>query len=283
VPRSSRIDLPGIPQHVVERGVDRQPCFFTDIDRTAKGSGSFARIIYLGEDVRFNRVRRWVMGFFRVSKAVSERLVKQHESGIGYQIARYRREREPLIVFNASIAMPLDEFRNHRFSSDDYLMLSDEFAEVGIHEKFDLNDELAVVFSQFGGSSDVDSFGLSFTSNPISPPEAAMPTGVPTSYYRYCAFSRDRRVSAKGDFVAGTYATTYSDMHFVPSGFAAVGRYALPNPASARYISTIVTLDRPSLMGTASPNFGQAGGGVEVLFDQQASHVPGASFPVEVG
>jgi putative transposase len=33
MPRFSRVDLPGIPQHVVQRGVDRQPCFFTEIDR----------------------------------------------------------------------------------------------------------------------------------------------------------------------------------------------------------------------------------------------------------
>lgn len=32
VPRQTRVDLPGIPQHVVQRGNDRQPCFFTDID-----------------------------------------------------------------------------------------------------------------------------------------------------------------------------------------------------------------------------------------------------------
>ncbi|HET6432657.1 transposase [Dyella sp.] len=31
--RSPRIDLPGISQHVVQRGNDRQPCFFTDADR----------------------------------------------------------------------------------------------------------------------------------------------------------------------------------------------------------------------------------------------------------
>lgn len=31
--RRPRIDLPGIPQHVVQRGNDRQPCFFTDADR----------------------------------------------------------------------------------------------------------------------------------------------------------------------------------------------------------------------------------------------------------
>jgi putative transposase len=32
VPRQPRIDLPGIAQHVIQRGNDRQPCFFTDAD-----------------------------------------------------------------------------------------------------------------------------------------------------------------------------------------------------------------------------------------------------------
>lgn len=33
MPRPLRIDLPGLPQHVVQRGNDRQPCFFEPIDR----------------------------------------------------------------------------------------------------------------------------------------------------------------------------------------------------------------------------------------------------------
>jgi putative transposase len=33
MPRQPRIDLAGIPQHIVQRGNDRQPCFFNDIDR----------------------------------------------------------------------------------------------------------------------------------------------------------------------------------------------------------------------------------------------------------
>jgi putative transposase len=33
MPRRPRLDLPGIPQHVVQRGNDRQPCFFADVDR----------------------------------------------------------------------------------------------------------------------------------------------------------------------------------------------------------------------------------------------------------
>ncbi len=81
----------------------------------------------------------------------------------------------------------------------------------------------------------------------------------------------------------GTYATTYSDFHLVPSGFAAVGRYALPNPASARFLFQITTYDRPTFMGTATPNFGQAGGGVEVFFQSQATNAPGASFMIDIG
>ncbi len=32
--RQPRVDLPGIAQHVIQHGNDRQPCFFRDIDRT---------------------------------------------------------------------------------------------------------------------------------------------------------------------------------------------------------------------------------------------------------
>jgi putative transposase len=33
MPRRPRIDAPGLPQHIVQRGIDRQACFFTDRDR----------------------------------------------------------------------------------------------------------------------------------------------------------------------------------------------------------------------------------------------------------
>lgn len=35
MPRQPRLDLPGIAQHLVQRGNDRQPCFFADVDRLA--------------------------------------------------------------------------------------------------------------------------------------------------------------------------------------------------------------------------------------------------------
>lgn len=33
MPRRPRIDVPGLPQHIVQRGIDRQACFFADGDR----------------------------------------------------------------------------------------------------------------------------------------------------------------------------------------------------------------------------------------------------------
>ncbi|RXR06569.1 transposase [Pseudoxanthomonas composti] len=33
MPRQPRLDLPGVPQHLVQRGNDRQRCFFAEIDR----------------------------------------------------------------------------------------------------------------------------------------------------------------------------------------------------------------------------------------------------------
>lgn len=32
MPRQPRPDFPGVPQHVVQRGNDRQACFFEDVD-----------------------------------------------------------------------------------------------------------------------------------------------------------------------------------------------------------------------------------------------------------
>jgi len=220
---------------------------------------------------------------FRVSDSASERLVGQPESGLGYQLVQYRREKGPLVVFNASTAIPLSELRERKFSEEDYDLLSGNPEMPGSFESLSMDDDYTVVFSQLDPSMRRDSFGLSFTETPVAPSEMAIPSNRPRSYYRYNAYYKDRRITWKGDFVAGTYATTYADMHFVPSGFAAVGRYALPNPASARYIFTLVTFDRPTLMGTAAPNFGQSGGGVEVLFAAGANNRPGTSFPIDVG
>jgi len=77
--------------------------------------------------------------------------------------------------------------------------------------------------------------------------------------------------------LAGTYAAPESEVPFVPTGFVAVGRFALPNtlPASFHYL-----IEAPAGtsvdFGTVAPAFGQAGGGVEAYF---ASAVTNAKVP----
>ena len=98
------------------------------------------------------------------------------------------------------------------------------------------------------------------------------------TFFRFSAFNPDRRVDPlTGSFLPGTYAATESEVPFVPTGFVAVGRFALPNnlPASYRYeieapVGTSVDF------GTVAPAFGQSGGGVEAYF---ANAVVNARIP----
>jgi len=100
------------------------------------------------------------------------------------------------------------------------------------------------------------------------------------AYFRMSAFKNDRRIGSAGDFLPGTYATTFNDIRLIPSGYAAVGRYALPNPNSAKYMFSLVTKTAPAYVGTAVPNFGQAGGGVEVYFKRGAKPIAGEPWEV---
>ena len=89
-------------------------------------------------------------------------------------------------------------------------------------------------------------------------------------FVRYSAYYPDFRINlSNGSVRSGTYATTATDRPHAPSGLAAVGRHALPNPAPASYTYTISPPPGTSIScGTVTPGFGQAGGGVEVLFNK---------------
>lgn len=90
-------------------------------------------------------------------------------------------------------------------------------------------------------------------------------------FVRFSAFGNDRRVSPDGSLLPGTYVTSERDAAVVPSGFAAVGRYALPNPIAAIHRFDIEMAGSVTgLVGTVLPAFGQAGGGVEIELTQGA-------------
>ncbi len=111
-------------------------------------------------------------------------------------------------------------------------------------------------------------------------PGAGVRTALPSSlvkhvtltanraFHRFSAFNPDRRVDpVTGSFLAGTYAAPESEAPFVPTGFVAVGRFALPNTLPASYHYEIEAPAGTSVdFGTVAPAFGQAGGGVEAYF-----------------
>ena len=221
------------------------------------------------------------MELLRITPEQRTRLIGLPETGMGYQILSSNGAR--WIVANASIAIRFTALESGFFTEANYDALSGDPDEGRAAQLPPAN-----IPGDFKILSGVEDDPIPFSplyrnlANPVPPSDQAIPADSTFSYYRFSAYSKDWRVTAYG-FVPGTYATTYSDLHFVPSGFAAVGRYALPNPASARFVFQIVTVTRPTLMGTAVPNYGQAGGGVEVFFQNGAINAPGFSFPINVG
>jgi hypothetical protein len=112
------------------------------------------------------------------------------------------------------------------------------------------------------------------------PLSAAIVTVGLRAYFRFSAFPNDRRVLPDGSYKSGTYATTANDLRMVPSGFAAMARYAIPNPMSAKYVYPLITSQSPSRVGATVPNFEQSGGGVEVLFSQHAQAIHGQAWDI---
>lgn len=104
-------------------------------------------------------------------------------------------------------------------------------------------------------------------------------------FVRYTTFRTDRRInSLTGEVLPGTFAAPASEERMVPSGFSAVGRFALPSLLPAIWRREIVPpLGTTYLCGAVVPMYGQAGGGVEVKFDNGAAagsaHLRAASIP----
>lgn len=86
-------------------------------------------------------------------------------------------------------------------------------------------------------------------------------------FVRFSAYANDRRVTARGGLLPGSYATSFLDASTILTALSAVGHYALPNIAPPQYRFEISPPPLTDLhYGTALPNFGQSGGGTEIEF-----------------
>jgi hypothetical protein len=115
---------------------------------------------------------------------------------------------------------------------------------------------------------------------PISPTLVVASTiTAPTVMWRLSAVTPDPRIHA-GQLRPGTYLTSDIDIRLATTGFGAVGRYALPFPFPASYVSRcVVPAGEIAHVGTTRPNFGQAGGGVEILISAIVGTIPASGAP----
>lgn len=92
--------------------------------------------------------------------------------------------------------------------------------------------------------------------------------------FRFTLSQIDYRYNPIGTLMNKTYLTPVNERQFVNSGFGAVGRYALPLPLPASYIHDYtLPAGTKLLVGTVAPQFGQAGGGVEIMTTSDVSNV----------
>ncbi len=105
-----------------------------------------------------------------------------------------------------------------------------------------------------------------------------------TVFYRAEPFPTSRSIDPKNGKVTvgdGLYGFPHSELQFVPTGFAAVGRYALPNVAPSTYRWELrVPNGVPFSAGASVPLFGQAGGGVEICVEKDFQNVGHVANPI---
>jgi hypothetical protein len=180
-----------------------------------------------------------------LSDETTQELLGLPETGMGFQFIEGLANGRPvkLLVFNTDLAYDVSDLK---------LTDSDDPASIL------LNGTLIV---KAISTPETTRGSLSVTGITISPPRVGNPGGGTPGR------GLPQGAPPSGDFLAGTYATTDSDFPLAPSGFAAIGRFALPNnlPAS-HHFQIEAPVGAPVICGTVAPAYGQAGGGVETLF-----------------
>lgn len=196
-------------------------------------------------------------------------LIAQPESGMGYQnVAIELRNGETRYgtAFNAEFLLYSGEsphlLEKMSEPSDRLLML--EQKQLGLGEEI---LSLRVRRSKADVSARVGESSSSMQSSSGASEAPVEELRKEEKFKRFSAYANDRRVTASGALLPGTYATTEEDAKHVKTGRDAVKRYALPNPAPAVHVFTIEPPLRTRLQrGIAQPAYGQPGGGVEVIF-----------------
>ena len=198
-----------------------------------------------------------------VEENFRDSLLDRLESGMGYQCVCRLDETARLVILNAELGLRAD--KDYQVDIKEIEQLKSFYRSAGdiseIREPQTISywDEFERL--DWDGSEFFVESHESYISNSLTNEK----------FVRYSAHENDRRILNNGSVLPGTYVTTENDASVVPSGLAAVARYALPNPMPAFYRFNLVPPKSvPITCGTVAPAFGQAGGGIEVCFNQGA-------------
>jgi len=219
------------------------------------------------------------MKMWNLPEASMELLQALPESGMGFQLVEGQvlGIRKPLLVLNSEQALDLSSVKLEE-GDDPTIILRN-----GMRIVHALNEEMTG--TMFGAPAP-NNFRLLSTripnasgsggaaggplihAAPLSSLVKKMKLKKARAFHRFSAFNPDRRVdSLTGNFLPGTYACPESEVPFVPTGFVAVGRFALPNILAASHHYEIEAPPGTDVeFGTVAPAFGQSGGGVEAYF-----------------
>ena len=206
---------------------------------------------------------------YRLTDALKQELLRQPESGMGFQVVEITTDTNHHlrgIVYNAELVLPdgydqrtlLREYRAERMKVGGY---GQEIREIRLMAR-----NAASGWATYSAHESRGAYGAQPFTGPAkdAPKRKTTPAEM---FRRFSAFANDRRVTPDLRLLPGTYATTHADSLLVHTGKEAVARYALPNPDPAVHRFSIITLAATTIQcGIVEPANGQPGGGVEVLF-----------------
>lgn len=207
-------------------------------------------------------------------------LLALRESGPGYQVIQLpsgdiKTPAGEYLVFNADLLIKFDDFVQFLTGQDPQ----------NPPRSFDTYGAFKVsIVPAPTKISQLPSLPILPSTTPATPtPWPLSPTLVATSvtsgnevFWRLSAVNPDPRIRG-GHLLPGSYLISDDDLKMVNTGFGAVGRYALPNPFPARHLFEFhPPAGETFYIGTTRPNFGQAGGGVELFFQAIKSPISGA-------
>ncbi len=199
----------------------------------------------------------------KLSERFIESLVRQPESGMGYQIvkAEYNRGKINGVVYNAKLL--IFEYESRR------IITFEQYQELVKTASTDTSLIKTITVIPPQPTLMKSAFRIS-EEKPLGKPATEgenEETEKDEIFKRFTAYSNDRRITARGSLLPDTYATTEEDALNVKTGKEAVERYALPNTKPAIYRFTIEPEEETKIKkGIVQPAYGHKGEGVEVIF-----------------